>query len=256
MLPNTRRLGLLGALAIGALLLPATAAQAEFVGSAISVHIWSGGGGTGDYELSLPIPTDPWGWELDGPVSIYDPGGNNLLATIDSLSVALDGDPAVTLNFAVTAGAAATFVSVTSSTVVFAPITDADAFATAALSLTDGNGNGASANGIFPGTKAYQARFNGGSVFADLVSPVVAAPGSSSIGTERNPVTGTDVIPGSITSIQSQFAFVLSARDTASGTSRFQVNIPSPIIPEPSTWVLASLALFGWVGLGRRRIRR
>ena len=257
MLPNTRRLGLLGALAICALLLPASAAQAEFVGSAISVQIWSGGGGTGSYEFNLPIPTDPWAWELDGPVSIYGgSGGNHLLATIDSLSVALDGDPAVTLNFAVTAGASATFISVTSSTVVFAPIENAEAFATAALSLTDGNGNGATANGVFPGNKAYQARFNGGTVFADLISPVAAGPGSSSLGTERVPLTGTDVIPGFITSIQSQFSFVLSARDSASGTSRFQVDIPPPIVPEPSSWVLASLAVLGWVWLGRRRIRR
>ena len=256
MLPDTRRLGLLGVLAIGALLLPISAAQAEFVGSAISVHIWSGGGGTGNYELTLPIPTDPWGWELDAPVSIYDPGGNNLLATIDSLSVALDGDPAVTLNFAVTAGAAATLISVTSSTITFPDITDADAFATAALSLTDNNGNGASATGIFAGGKSYEARYNGGTLFAGLVDPVVAGAGSSALGTQRTPGVGTVVIPGETSSIQSQFSFLLSARDSASGTSRFQVNVPSPIIPEPSTWVLGSLALLGWVWLGRRRIRR
>ncbi len=256
MVHNTRRLGLLGALVIGALVLSASAARAEFVGSAISVYIWSGGGGKGNYELNLAIPTDPWDWELDAPVSIFDSSGSTLLATIDSLSVALDGDPAVTLNFAVTAGASATFVSVTSSTVAFAPISNGEAFATAALSLTDGNGNGASANGVFPGTKAYQARFNGGSVFANLVSPVAAGPGSSSIGTERDPLAGTVVIPGSTTSIQSEFSFVLSARDSASGTSRFQVNIPGNNIPEPSSWVLASLAVLGWVWLGRRRIRR
>ena len=92
-------------------------------------------------------------------------------------------------------------------------------------------------------------------MFADLISPVAAGPGSSALGTERVPLTGTDVIPGFITSIQSQFSFVLSGRDSASGTSRFQVDIPPPIVPEPSSLTLLSLGAIGLVIRKRRRRR-
>lgn len=240
-------------LAVCAVLVPARAAHAEFVGSAISIQFWTGGSNLGHYQLDVPIPSDPWGWEMSSPLDVYS-SDNHLLATIDSLGVFLDGDPAVNLSFAVTAGPTPTLITVGSSTVVFAPLNGADAFATAAISVTDNNGNGASAVGTYAGNKSYQASYNGGSVFAQLVSPVAAASNSSAIGSERDPVTGTVVIPGLTTSIQSQFSFVLSAFDSASATSRFQVNIPGPIIPEPSTWVLASLAAVGGLWMkGRRR---
>lgn len=243
-------------LAVCAVLAPARAARAEFLGSAISIQIWTGGADLGHYELNLDIPSDPWGWQLSSPIDIYsesDP--DQLLATVDSLGIFLDGDPAVNLNFSVTGGAVPSMITVGSSTVVFAPLNGADAFATAALSITDNDNNGATAVGTFAGSKAYQASYNGGSVFAQLVSPVVAGINDSATGTERDPVTGTLVIPGATTSIQTQFSFVLSAFDSASGTSRFQVNIPGPIIPEPSTWVLASLATVGVVWMKRRRRR-
>jgi hypothetical protein len=54
-------------------------------------------------------------------------------------------------------------------------------------------------------------------------------------------------------SIESQFRFVLSANDSASGTSRFDV-IPE-IIPEPSTVVLLTAGLAGML-LVRWRMRR
>lgn len=230
------------------------AARGEFLGSAISIRIWSPEG-SGHYDLTLPIPTDPWGWESESPVNIYSAvQPDRLLATIDSLSVHLDGDPAVTLNFAMTAGAADTLISLTSSTVTFDELIDADAYATASLTLTDNNGNGASATGTFAGSNAYQARFNGGTVFANLLTPFTAGADSTTTESGRDPGIGTEIIPGSISSIQSQFAFMLSARDSASGTSRFQVNIPSNNIPEPSTYVLAMLGVAG-VYLARRRNR-
>ena len=240
-----------------AVLVPARAARAEFLGSAISIQIWTGGANLGQYELNVAIPSDPWGWELSAPLEIYSADNSgHLLATIDSLGIYLDGDPAVNLSFAVTAGATPTLISVASSTVVFAPLNGADAFATAALSITDGNGNGATAVGTYPGNKAYQANYNGGSVFAQLVSPVVAGVNSSATGTERDPLTGTLLIPGVTSSIQSRFSFVLSAFDSASGTSRFQVNIPGNNIPEPSTWLLASMAAVGGLWMRHRRSRR
>jgi hypothetical protein len=190
-------------------------------------------------------------------VSVYSENGGNLLATIDSIGIALDGDPAVNLNFAVTAGATPTLISVASSTVVFSAITGADAFATGTLTVTDNNGNGASAVGMYGSNKAYQATYNGGPMFAQLISPVFAANDGTATGTDRSPGSATTIIPGMTTSIQSQFSFVLSAFDSASTTSRFQVNIPPDgNVPEPSTLVLASTAAMGGFLLRRRRRSR
>jgi hypothetical protein len=243
-------------LAVCAVMVPARAARAEFLGSAISIQIWTGGANLGHYELNVPIPSDPWGWQLNSPVNVYSQGSGDLLATIDSMGVFLDGDPAVNLNFAVTAGPTPTLITVGSSTVVFAGLNGADAFATAALTITDNNGNGASAVGMYGANKSYQATYNGGSVFAQLVSPVLAGPDDTSTGSQRDPLSATTVIPGMTTSIQSQFSFVLSAFDSASATSRFQVNIPGGNVPEPSTWVLASTAAIGGFLLRRRRRSR
>ncbi len=255
MMPNRTRQRFLAALLVGAFLFCcAQEGRAEFIGSAVNIQIWNSTD-SGNFELDLAIPSDPWSWELAAPVQIYgknDPG--NLMATIDSLSVGLNGDPAVSLSFAVTAGSAATVISVSSSTVLFSPIANADAFATAAISLTDGNGNGASLIGGFSG-KSYEAQYNGGTIYTDLVSGFSAGADASSINSERTPTTGTATIPGTISSIQSQFGFLLSAHDSASGTSRFQVTSTNNI-PEPSTWALACLALIGWTWLRRHNTLR
>ncbi len=106
------------------------------------------------------------------------------------------------------------------------------------------------------GGKAYQARYNGSTVFANLVSSLNTTPFGTTTAEERNPLTGSIVIPDPISSIQSQYAFTLSARDSASGTSTFQVNPPNNNIPEPSTYVLASLGMIGLWFARRRAPRR
>ncbi len=60
-----------------------------------------------------------------------------------------------------------------------------------------------------------------------------------------------DLIPGSVTQIQSQFKFLLTANDQASGTSRFDI-IEQPI-PEPGTLLLVGSGVLTAVGLLRRR---
>jgi hypothetical protein len=229
-------------------------ARGAFVGSAISIQVQSANG-VGQYDLTLPIPTDPWAWESDQPLNIYSASQpDQLLATIDSIGVQLDGDPAVALNFAVTAGSSAALISIVSSTVTFDPLLNADAFATASLTLTDNNGNGAYANGLLGG-KSYEARFNGGTLFAGLLTPLMVGANATNTASDRFPVAGTQIIPGLTSSIQSQFSFLLSPRDSASGTSRFQVNIPTNNVPEPSTYVLAMLGMAGAWLIRRRKGR-
>lgn len=228
-----------------ATLLVAQTARAEFVGNLIQVNVTSGAL-SGSWSLNVPGASDPFDWYLDSPVEIYsteEPG--TLLATIDGLNLGLDGDPQVMLNFAVTAGAANTNFAITSALVGFSPLVNPPSFATAGITVTDNNSNGGSATGAFPGVKSYEARYNGGSVFANLVSTVAAPSDGTNTGSQN---LGTIPIPGAVSSIQSEFRFLLTARDSASGTSRFNV-----IVPEPSTILLGTLGIVGLLVARRRR---
>ena len=99
---------------------------------------------------------------------------------------------------------------------------------------------------MFPGIKAYQAQYNSGpSIFANLVSPVNAPTDTSNTGSDRFPAAGRVPISGIVNSIQSQFSFQLTANDSASGTSSFNLT-GGTIVPEPSSLVLA---LLGGLGL-------
>ncbi|MGD9721088.1 MAG: hypothetical protein AB7O59_03420 [Pirellulales bacterium] len=244
-------IGLCGLALAGILFGTSAPARADFIGS-VSIGFTSGSD-SGNYQIDLPQHLDYYQWALSAPVQIYsesDPG--LLLATIHAFGVELDGDPGVSLGFFVTAGAAPTQMTITSSTVTFDPIFNPLAFATAAITVTDLNGNGASASGLFPGTAAYQAVYNGSTVFANLVSPVMAGADSSATGSERFPALGMTTIVGAVSSIQSQFDFMLSAFDSASGTSRFFVT------PEPTGLALAGLGFVGAAlfGVRCRRARR
>ncbi len=223
------------ALAFAALASP-TRAHAEFLGNLLEIQV-SAGPNTGSFILDVPVSGDPFFFNLNEPFDIFsseNPG--TLLATIDGLSLTFDGDPQVILNFALTAGNADTAFSISSALVAFPALTNPQASATAGITVTDNGTTGGSATGLFPGVKSYEATFNGGTVFADLVSPVIAPAGSSGIGSERFPVPvgSTIAIPGSVTSMAAEFNFVLTANDSASGTSNFTI-----IVPEPSSILLA-----------------
>jgi hypothetical protein len=215
----------------------------------------SSGADSATWGLDVPLfpdPTDPskLGWHLGAAqqmVSSTNP--SLLLGTINTLDFTLDADPSVALNFAVTAGAANTNFTISSPVVGFAPITNGLAFATASLSVTDNNHDGGTLTGLFPGVKAYEAQYNGATmVFGDLVSPIAAAADASGVGQERKPAAGRLTIPGVVSDIQSQLMFTLTALDSGSGTSRFDI-----IVPEPSSIVLALAGCVALLWHVRRR---
>jgi hypothetical protein len=232
-------------------------ARGALIGRAIHIEAVSGDV-SGAIDVAFPpSPSDPYTWSTLAPIEIRsNDNPADVLAWIDGLSVTYVEDPQVQLNFAVTAGTSATTFTISSATLNFPTIVNPQAFATAALTLTDGDSDGALLTGLFPGSTAYEARYGAATptaVFADLVSPITAPADDSATGLQRLPMSGRVPILGSVGSIESQFRFVLSANDSASGTSRFDV-IPE-IIPEPSTVVLLATGLAGML-LVRWRMRR
>jgi len=196
-------------------------------------------------------PDGSWQWQLPpGQENRLVKAGDAVLASIDTLAQTVAGDPAVSLAFAVVAGAADTTFTITSAPVSFAPIVNPLAFATAAVTVTDLNGDGATLSGLQTGGKAYKASYNSPIVdWAFLVSAVTAPVNSSNIGTERRPTpSGRETILATVGSIESQFSFTLTARDSASGTSTFDV-----IIPEPASLLVLGVGCVGL--LARRRSR-
>jgi hypothetical protein len=168
--------------------------------------------------------------------------GTEVLGTINELEVGVQPDPLVKLKFAVSAGTTDTPFTITSAVVPVPGYTAAAGSASAAVTITDDGDSSVSLTGQFTGSKAYQAVYNGSSVFRNLVDPVSGTSGSY-VGQEGS---GWQSIAGPVTSISSQFSFVLSHDDDASGTSVFQV------VPEPGSLVLAAiggvlaLAGYGW----------
>jgi hypothetical protein len=242
-------------LAVALFLGTSTAYGVPVATAVLSMQVESGGN-TASWSTQWAIDSDKASWSLPSPLSIYSSTNPELLlATVNGLSLSYDTDPFVSLGFNVVSGGAPTNFSISSAVVPLVPtITNGLAFATAGVTVTENPPfDGASMNGLFAGAKAYEARFNGGgSIFADLVSPVIVpAFGITGTGTEKFPpgIGTTVVIPGLVFNIESQFNFTLSANDQASGTSIFN------IVPEPSTIVLAACALIGlvWQVVRRRR---
>jgi hypothetical protein len=226
-------------------------AHATAISSALIVTAQEGAD-SGSWQMNFSS-SNPVVWNSSGPINIYSSSHPSLfLGSLDAASLSLNSDPNVSLAFAVTAGGADTTFSISSPIVSFGALTNPQGFATAGITLTDNDGNGASFTGLFPGPKGYQAQYNGRSaVFTNLISPITAGPDAATATTsERFPVTGTTVVPGVVNDIESQWFFVLSANDSASGTSRFNV------VPEPSSMVLAVLGFVGLVAWGWRRRKR
>ncbi len=170
----------------------------------------------GSWSMWATPGTTDWSVGPTAGIPIMDNSKSAVLATIQNLSVDSNTDPIASVTFGVIAGAVATNFTITSTLVTFAPLTNQLASASASVTVTDQNSNGASLTGLFPGPFSFQAQYNGGAgVFASLDSPAVASANNSNTQNVSTPAT---VIPGAVNSIQSVFSFRLSAGDLGSGS--------------------------------------
>ncbi len=174
-------------------------------------------------------------------------------AVIKQVLISVDPDPIINLAFNVQAGHATTTFVITSGLLIF-PAILGEATATAGITVTDGDEQGgavggAIANGLFPGGKFYEARYNspGFATFAYLVSGPVIVPAYGTI------AVGETVPPwqfvGNIYDMQSEFQFDLTPFDLASGTSSFRVRE----IPEPGGFLAVLTGVGGTMFVLRRR---
>lgn len=202
-----------------------------FSGSPLTVKATSGGKVA---QWSYNFVPDVSSYQLAAPIQLRA-SDNTLLGTIQGMNWGVQGDPVLTLNFAVQAVGNTNFTFDTGD-LLFSTIDVPVGFATAATTLTADAG-GAALTGNFAGGKAYRATYNLGTVFADLDSSYVSAANTSATETDRHPGADFTAIGVPVSSMRAQWDFNLSAGDGASGTSRFDIE-PSPI-PDASTLALA-----------------
>ncbi|MEN6520603.1 MAG: PEP-CTERM sorting domain-containing protein [Armatimonadota bacterium] len=178
--------------------------------------------------------------------------GNTVLGTIYSLNFEGEEDPQVIVNFSCKAGSADTTFSFKNTTDVVPTITNPIARASASLTLTDNSvpTNGSYATGAFDGS-CYQARYNNGTVFTNLVDGF-SITGGSLTSSNNDPVDGVSYrqVSGTVTQMEAEYRFTLKKYDSASGTSNF-VMLPS--VPEPSSMLGLGSALIGLIGFGLKK---
>ena len=192
---------------------------------------------------------DELSFSLNNPVQLIC-GDGSCLGVLQSLQCQRIGDPVLTLNFAVQSVGAANFFFDTGE-LVFPQIDVPVAFATAAATLTAGP-DGATFTGQFNGGKAYEATYNGGTVFADLIDSFNAPPNASATESERFPAADFAPIGVPVTSMRAQWSFQLGPDDGASGTSRYEIQP----IPDAGTLALALSGAPLLAGLAIRRRRK
>lgn len=190
-------------------------------------------------------------WNRSAPMNFVNEAGVTI-ASFNGGSVRIVNDPVIQLNFSVSAGTLDTNFVISSPLLSFPTIDLAEGRATAGVSVTDTDGNGAtiSPNGQ-PGL--YMSHYNGllpgGTLFTDLLNgPVTAGAFDSATDSESFPGAGafTD-IAGPVSDMSSRFAFTLSANDEASGTSSYE------IVPIPTPGALALLGVGSLLAARRRR---
>lgn len=134
----------------------------------------------------------------------------------------------------------------------FPTINPAEARASASVTVTDGNGDGASLTGQQAGNDIWKWDYNtpglgqpGTQFDTQVTSPINVGPFDSVTQSESRPAVGFENLGVAVSSLGVDIRFILSGRDGASGTGVFAV------VPTPGALALAGIAI--WPLLNRRR---
>ncbi len=191
--------------------------------------------------------TRVWGDPTGTDPSQFINLGNGVI--LQSMTVSVDADPRVSVEFHFTAGETGANITVTSDIVSFAMLPNCLGAATAALTLTDLDGDGAMATGGYDNGCFFRAICNDTDTFCYLVdNPISAEAYSSNTALQTLPPW---VDMNGIYNISAEFKFHLSPNDAASGTSNFVV-MP---VPEPGAIVSLFTGIVGLAGFAARRRR-
>lgn len=177
-------------------------------------------------------------------------------AVIRDLNLRYVGDPQILWNFTVSAGATDTTFTVTSGLMNFTTIAGVSGFVTTGVSLVDSTagGNGVAYTGLYAGGKSYLANYNGalpgGSIFTMLQPSFATAGGSANqtgngVAARFPSPSGNAAVAGTVSSMQVEFNFKLSADDQMGTTNNYKLT------PSPGTALIVGFG--GLLSMGRRR---
>jgi len=185
-------------------------------------------------------------WNSQVGYDLVDPDNGNTIATLSNGSATIIDDPVLGLSFTLVGGAEDTNVEVTSA-LLGVGFGNAEGRASAGITLTDSDGDGASVSG----DSVYAADYNGmvpdGTNFATLLGDLSAGNFGTATADDEFPAGDGNFSPiaGFVEDMSSQFAFTLSANDQVGVTSVYVIT-PAP----------AGAALLGFAGLAAFRRRR
>lgn len=192
--------------------------------------------GTGSFQVDMDegttLPDGTFVWVLDGPTDIVDSGSGQTIAHILFGSIMLGASGNISHSFVLEAANADTHFILGSGLSPTATINNPMGRASAGVTLTDVDGNGANLTGMHAGGDLFQALYNNSSsVFTSLIGgPFGFATAFDSQATSDEYPAGAGnfaAFPGPVSQIGINWDFVLSANDSASGTSVFVV-VPGP----------------------------
>lgn len=201
--------------------------------------------GTATFRIQEGMGTwsgDTWSMLSTEAIELYDSSSGQLVGTVRDLYVEFIEDPQVTVNFTAISGPVTTTFSFSSGVLSFSNIDNSLALATAGVTVTDNDSDGATFTGLYGGD-GYQATYNDSVIFDTLIASFSVPADDSATRNERSPGSGSTLI-GTTFNMKADWNFDLSANDQVGGTSLFRI-VPAP----------GSIALFGLAGLVARRRR-
>ncbi len=237
------------ALTVGAIALAGASSAWGDIGDPVLVYEASNAMGSGSFIVNQADGAwdgDRWFWMAFEPIEIYTDSGD-LIVTMTQGSAFFEMAPVIGLGFAVFAEDFDTTFTITSTTLTFDTIFNAQGRTSGGMTLTESNGDTASITGLQAGGTMFRADFNSGSTFANLLTgPFTTGDAFGTISTtDEYPDGGAFAAMGDVSDMSVEWSFELSANDQASGTSVFVV------IPAPSS--LALISLGGLLMVRRRR---